>query len=161
MPVRILIVDDSPSVRNLLRKMLEGQPALQVCGEAANGKEGIEMPQAISPDLIVLDLSMPVMNGLDAARILSREMPKTRLIMFTTFCAPHIEHETLSPGVTKVISKSGPTSELIECAHALRERRRVNLESFLFENLNPRESADSRLTLFGRTLVIFSHLLYA
>ena len=119
MLVRILIVDDSSLVRNLLRKALEGQPGWQVCGEAAHGKEGVEMAQTISPDLIVLDLSMPVMNGLDAARILSQRMPNVPLIMFTTFCSPHLEHAALSAGVTKVISKSCPLSDLIECARSL------------------------------------------
>lgn len=119
MAVRFLIVDDSLPIRKLLRTALECQPHWQVCGEAANGKEGIQMAQTVSPDLIVLDLSMPVMNGLDAARILSLEMPKIPLIMFTTFCTPHLEHEALSAGIAKVISKSGPLSDLIDCARSL------------------------------------------
>jgi DNA-binding NarL/FixJ family response regulator len=119
MPVRILIVDDSPAVRTLLRRSLEIQSGWQVCGEAVNGKEGVEKAQAVSPDLIVLDLSMPLMNGLDAARILSQKMPNVPVIMFTSFCTPHMETEMLSAGVAKVISKSGPISDLIESVRCL------------------------------------------
>jgi|SRR5215467_8682332 len=119
MPVRILIVDDSPPVRTLLRRVLEGQPGWQVCGEASNGKEGIEKAQTVSPDLIVLDLSMPVMNGLEAAKILNQQMPNSVLIMFSSFISSHMEHEALKAGIHRVISKSGPVSDLIECARSL------------------------------------------
>ena len=119
MPVRILIVDDSSLVRNLLRQALESQTDWQICGEAANGKEGIDLAQTTSPDLIILDLSMPVVNGLDAARILHQQMPNIPLIMFTTFCTVHLEREALLAGVTKIISKTGPLSDLIEGVRSL------------------------------------------
>ena len=122
MPARILIVDDSPVVRNLLRRMLETQPSWQICGEAVNGKEGVELAQKTSPDLIVLDLSMPVMNGLEAARILSQQMPNVPVIMFTSFCTPDMESDMLSAGVTKVISKTGPLSDLIASIRCLVEK---------------------------------------
>ena len=121
MPSRILIVDDSPLFRNLLRKALEIQAGWQVCGEATNGREGIELAQTTSPDVIVLDLSMPVMNGLEAARILGQKMPNIPVIMFTSFCTPGIESEMLAAGVTKVIPKTGPLSDLIESIRCLVE----------------------------------------
>lgn len=121
MPIRILIVDDSGVFRKLLRRALEIQAGWQVCGEAANGKEGIEMAQQTSPDLIVLDLSMPVMNGLEAARILGQQMPSIPVIMFTSFCTPNMEGEMLAAGVTKVISKTGPLSDLIDSVRCLVE----------------------------------------
>jgi len=121
MPARILIVDDSPLFRNLLRKALEVQAGWQVCGEAVNGKEGIELALRTSPDLIVLDLSMPVMNGLEATRILRQQMPHVPVIMFTSFFSPNMEREMLAAGVTKVISKTGPLLDLIESIRCLVE----------------------------------------
>lgn len=119
MPVQILIVDDNPSIRNLLRQHFETQTGWSVCGEAANGKEGIEKAQALSPDLIILDISMPVLNGLEAARILNQQMPNVPVVMFTSFTTAHLEGELLAAGVHRIVSKSAPLSELTDCARSL------------------------------------------
>ena len=119
MPVQILIVDDNSSIRKLLRQHFETLNGWSVCGEAANGEEGIEKAQALSPDLIILDLSMPVLNGLEAARILNRRMPNVAIVMFTSFNTPGLEHEILGAGVDRIVSKSAPLSELTECARSL------------------------------------------
>jgi YesN/AraC family two-component response regulator len=76
----ILIVDDNPFIRYQLRKILEAQPDFDVCGEAENGRDAIEIAENIRPDLIILDLTMPVMNGLDAAHALKNSLPETKLI---------------------------------------------------------------------------------
>jgi DNA-binding NarL/FixJ family response regulator len=102
----ILIVDDSPVVRRSLRSFLEAHAGWEVCGEAENGREGIDKALQLSPQLIVLDLSMPVMNGLQASRELRRLLPQVPVLMFTTFCNPQIEKEALASGVTAVRSKS-------------------------------------------------------
>jgi CheY-like chemotaxis protein len=78
----ILIVDDNAVIRRSLRRILESVDGWQVCGEAADGQEGIEKAKELDPDLIILDLSMPRLNGLEAARILSKAMPKIPLLMF-------------------------------------------------------------------------------
>lgn len=108
MPKCILIVDDSPVVRKTLRQTLERQCGWEVCGEAADGREAIQKAQQLKPDLVVLDLSMPVMNGLEAARELKRLSPSLPLVMFTTFNTPSLIHEALSLGVSAVVSKSEP-----------------------------------------------------
>ena len=89
----ILIVDDSPVIRKSLRKMLQEFSEWQVSGEAVNGREAVIKAQELKPDLIVLDLSMPVMTGLEAARELKRLHPTTPLLMFTTFKTDHLERE--------------------------------------------------------------------
>ena len=71
----ILIADDNAFVRRGLRDLFNGEGDFDVCGEAKNGREAIQEAQELHPDLILLDLSMPVMNGLDAARVLKRVMP--------------------------------------------------------------------------------------
>jgi YesN/AraC family two-component response regulator len=78
---RVLIVDDNYSVRQALIEIFKREADFDVCGEAGNGHEAIRVAQLLSPDLIVLDLAMPVMNGLDAARMLRRLMPAVPLIM--------------------------------------------------------------------------------
>jgi two-component system, chemotaxis family, chemotaxis protein CheY len=110
----ILIVDDSPAVRRSLRALLEGRSDWQVCGEAENGREGVDKALQLSPNLIVLDLSMPVMNGLQAARELRRLMPQVPVLLFTTFCNSVIEQEALASGVRAVRSKADGIESLCQ-----------------------------------------------
>jgi two-component system, NarL family, nitrate/nitrite response regulator NarL len=102
----ILIVDDSALIRRMIRERLEQEGGWEVSGEAANGREAIEKAEQLKPDLVVLDLSMPVMNGLDAARELHRLLPSLPLVMFTNFNMPQLTKEALSAGVSAVVSKS-------------------------------------------------------
>jgi CheY-like chemotaxis protein len=102
----ILIVDDSAVVRRTLRSCFEQNTEWTVCGEAVNGQDAIEKAQQLRPDLIILDLSMPVMNGLDAARALKRVSPSVELLMFTSFKYPQLEREAVAAGCTAVIAKS-------------------------------------------------------
>jgi DNA-binding NarL/FixJ family response regulator len=89
----ILIADDSPVIHKTLRQTLEREDAWEVCGEAADGREAIEKAQRLKPDVVVLDLSMPVMNGLEAARELKRMSPSLPLVMFTNFDTPQLTNE--------------------------------------------------------------------
>jgi DNA-binding NarL/FixJ family response regulator len=116
----ILIVDDNPVIRKTLRQTLEQQEGWGVSDEAADGREAIEKAQRLKPDLVVLDLSMPVMNGLEAARELRRLFPSLPLVMFTTFNTPKLSDEALSAGVRAVVSKSEP-GRLVGEIHALFE----------------------------------------
>lgn len=116
---RILIVDDSSVVRRILRSLLEGRADWQVCGEAENGREGIEKALQLSPQLILLDLSMPVMNGLQAARELGRVMPSVPVLMFTSFCNAQVEKAALASGVKAVKSKSENIDSLCESIQLL------------------------------------------
>jgi DNA-binding NarL/FixJ family response regulator len=102
----ILIADDSPIIRKTLRQTLEREDEWQVCGEAADGREAIEKAKRLKPDIVVLDLSMPVMNGLEAARELTRISPALPLVMFTNFDTPQLTDEALSAGVRTVVPKS-------------------------------------------------------
>jgi NarL family two-component system response regulator LiaR len=102
----ILIVDDSPLIRRSLRNLFEQQPDWAICGEAENGCEGIDKAQKLHPDLIVIDLAMPHLNGIDASRMLKRLLPTTPIVMFTTFADPHIKKAALAAGVRTVIAKS-------------------------------------------------------
>ena len=83
MQLKILIVDDSPSIRHLLRFFIEHNTDWQVCGEAENGQVAVEKVAELKPHAVILDLSMPVMNGLEAAREISRIAPDVQMVMFT------------------------------------------------------------------------------
>src|SRR2546428_13817426 len=81
----VLIADDNAFVRQRLGELFSRQPDFEVCGEAENGRKAIEEAQELQPDLILLDLSMPVMHGLDAVRVLKREMPDVPIVMFSAY----------------------------------------------------------------------------
>ncbi len=101
----ILIVDDNAYIRNALRAMFEdGLDA--TCTEACDGREAIERAPGVKPDLIVLDLSMPVMNGLDAAPELARLLPSVPIVMFTSFDDRLDLVLTAAAGICAVVSKS-------------------------------------------------------
>jgi len=119
MPPRILIVDDSALIRGILRQIFELEPGWQVSGEAGNGKEGIERAQQVHPNFIILDISMPVMNGLEAAKALTQLMPSVPLIMFTSFMTARLESECQAVGVKRVFVKGGPLADLIGCVRSL------------------------------------------
>jgi two-component system, chemotaxis family, chemotaxis protein CheY len=109
----VLIVDDNRFIRQALCELFERESDFEVCGEAENGKEAIEEAQKLRPDVIVLDLSMPVMNGFDAARVLKRLMPTVLLIMYSAFGDKVAEYQARLIGISDVVSKSENASVLI------------------------------------------------
>jgi len=102
---RILIVDDNNLIRRMLRSWLEQHSEWQVCGEAENGQVAIERVEELHPDLVILDLQMPVMNGLEAARQINQLAPKTSVVMFTVHSSPQLLKEARANGVKDVVSK--------------------------------------------------------
>jgi len=110
---RVLIVDDHLAMRRAVTRVLESQPNVVVCGEAENGRRAIEEAERLKPDLIVLDLSMPIMNGLEAARVLRGMMPSIPILMYTSFASSNLAEEALAAGVSRVSTKSTPPA-LIE-----------------------------------------------
>src|ERR1700731_2017194 len=118
MPTRTLIVDDSPVIRESLRRLFESE-GLPVCAVAEDGAQAIEKARQTRPDLIVLDFSMPVMNGIHAAKILKELMPQVSLLLFTAHANSALEEEALAAGISAVISKQQDSSVLIAKARAL------------------------------------------
>jgi two-component system, NarL family, response regulator LiaR len=103
---RILLVDDNALSRRLIRAFLESQPQIEVCGEASDGAEGLEKHIELKPDLIVLDFSMPRINGLQAAFMLHKIAPDTPIILFTLFKNEILDRLAQTAGVASVISKA-------------------------------------------------------
>jgi two-component system, chemotaxis family, chemotaxis protein CheY len=110
----LLIVDDNAFVRQALREIFEREGDFEVCGEADNGRDAIEAVTRLQPDLVVLDFSMPVMNGLDAARILKDRVPTLPVIMYSAVADKTVAQLARSLGITELVSKSEPVSVLIE-----------------------------------------------
>jgi len=115
----ILIVDDNAYIRRGLCELFKRESDFEVCGEAENGKEAIDKALELHPDLIVLDLSMPVMNGLDAARELKRLMPTVPLIMYSAFGDVFGEQQARLIGISELVSKSQPAAILVNKARNL------------------------------------------
>ena len=101
----VLIVDDNTLVRRMLRSWLEQHSEWDVCGEAENGKLAVERLQELQPNIVILDLQMPVMNGLEAAREIKRLAPNTALIIFTAHASYQLVREARTHGVSDVVSK--------------------------------------------------------
>jgi DNA-binding NarL/FixJ family response regulator len=109
----ILIADDNLFIREALCRVFEREEDLDVCGEAENGREAVDKAQELHPDLILLDLSMPMMNGLDATRILKQMMPEVPVIMFSAYSDSFAAKEALSAGVSALVSKFEHISVLL------------------------------------------------
>ena len=116
---KILIVDDSPVIRETVRFSLERHFDWQVCGEAVNGLDALHKAQESHPDIVVLDLSMPVMDGLKAARHLRQTMPSVSIVMFTSHDSPQLRHEATAAGIPKVVSKDSPLGTLTDAIEEL------------------------------------------
>ena len=115
----VLIVDDNEMVRRGLRCLFESEPAFNVCGEAVDGRDAIEKARQLKPDLIVLDFSMPGMNGLESARILSNMKPSAMILLFTMHRNAVADGDARAAGINAVVSKSEGVGTLISQAQAL------------------------------------------
>ncbi len=115
----ILIVDDNAVIRRSLRHILETIGGWNVVGEAVDGRDAIDKAQQLRPDLIVLDLAMPVMNGLEAARELNQIMPQVPLLMYSAFADKFMEKQAQAVGVKAVISKASDMETLVSQARSL------------------------------------------
>jgi DNA-binding NarL/FixJ family response regulator len=100
------VVDDNPQVRQALCEVFKREADFDVCGEAENGREAIYEANALQPDLIVMDLSMPVQNGIEAVRLLKDLMPKVPVIIYTAHSGQIVELEAHAAGAAATVSKS-------------------------------------------------------
>jgi len=107
LPYSILIVDDSTVVRRALQRLLGSRTGWEVCGEAVDGEDGIKQAERLKPDLMVLDMSMPGMDGIAVAKIMKVRMPQLPIIMFTNFAEDEfLKKEVMDSGITQLVSKS-------------------------------------------------------
>ncbi len=114
----VLIADDKEIIRKALCDLFASQRDFDVCGDAENGLEAIEMAQVLRPDLILLCLSMPMMNGMEAACELKRLMPMVPIIVFSEYSDVFSEREARSRGISGIVSKTEQLSVLLDKARA-------------------------------------------
>jgi two-component system nitrate/nitrite response regulator NarL len=116
---KVLLVDDSATIRKAVRPLFDSHPKFEVCGEAEHGREAVEKAPSLRPDLIVLDLSMPVMNGLEAAPLLIKILPNVWLILFTAHDGPEVRRLSREAGIHAVVPKGKASTHLITQAESL------------------------------------------
>ncbi len=133
---RILLVDDDARVRHVISMMLSSRPDWEVCGEAADGQESIELARSHQPDIILMDVSMPRMNGLDATRILRREIPDIDVILVSQNDPSIVAHQAIEVGARAYCSKSDLVRNLLPIIERTIEGRHsqpANMSSDRFE----------------------------
>jgi len=117
--LRILIADDHEVVRRGLVALLQQQPDWQVCGEAGDGREAVEKAEQLQPDVVILDIGMPSLNGLEATRQMLKANPKARILILTLHDSDQMVRDVLNAGARGFLLKSDAASELVAAVEAL------------------------------------------
>ena len=112
MKIRVMVVDDHKMFREGLRALISGEPDMEVVGEAADGREAIEMARKLAPDVVVMDMKMPVMSGIDATRNLVKEMPGMRVLVLSMYSSDHLSESVLEAGASGYVLKGCDFEEL-------------------------------------------------
>jgi len=164
MPFRILLADDHEIVRRGLCSLLRAQPDWEVCGEAGNGREAVEKALQLQPEVVILDVGMPSLNGLEATRQILKANPQIKILILTLHESDQVVQEVLNAGARGFLLKSDAARDLVAAVEALRRGKiyftpkvaSMVLEGYLRrdKSVNPPEtSIRSRLTPREREIV--------
>ncbi len=156
-PIRLVIADDQALVRGALAALLALEDDLEVAGVAADGAQAVEMVAALQPDVCLMDIQMPDMDGIDATRRVRAAHPSTRVLIVTTFARPGYLRAALDAGASGFVVKDTPAEQLAEAVRRVHAGLRVVdpalAEESLFEGMNPLSDRDRqvlRLAADGR-----------
>lgn len=134
MAARILIADDNPFIRQALHNLIEGNHDWEICGEATTGRDAVEKARCLHPDLILMDLRMPEMNGLAATQEIAQRMPSSRVLMFTMYLSPQLAEAARDAGALGAVAK-GNASQVTRGIEAV-----LRNESYFKVSNDPAES---------------------
>ncbi len=125
--LRVLVVDDSEIVRRGICQILQTQADIEVICEASDGADAVRKAREHRPDIVLLDITMPVMNGFEAARRIKHELPSTLILMVSQFDSPPFQREAITAGASGYVVKSNVASELIPALRKLHSQHAANL----------------------------------
>jgi len=155
--VRILIADDHDVVRAGLRQLLLERKGWEVCGEASTGRHAVAMAVELKPDVVVMDIAMPELNGLEAARQIKKSLPKTEIVVLTLHLSDQLAYEIINAGIRGYVLKSDANRDLVSAVEAVGMHRpffTAKVSEMMMEGLRgdkPRDGQnDARGRLTGR-----------
>ncbi len=163
--IKVIIADDHPLVRQGIRKVLQLEPAIKVVAETTNGKDTVAMAKKLQPDVILMDINMPLINGMEATKIIKKEMPQVKILALTIHDDEEYVYETVRSGATGYLLKDVDPGRLVEAvlkvykgesvihpsvtAKLFQEFNRLSKSSSDENNLTPREQEVLKLIAQG------------
>jgi DNA-binding NarL/FixJ family response regulator len=117
-PIRILLADDHTIVRQGMARLLEEQPDLKVVGEAVNGQAVVDKALELAPDIIIMDIAMPLLNGIEAAKRVRKSLPNCKILILSMYSHEHYIHELLETGVSGYLLKDSSGQDIIKAIRA-------------------------------------------
>src|ERR1700726_4253881 len=121
--LRILVADDHEVMRTGVRALIEQEPGLQVCGSAPNGQEAVEAARKLKPDVVILDMAMPELDGLEALREIKRALPNTEVVIFSAYHSEEVIEQLFDAGAKSYIQKSDAGRHLVAAIRSLAEHK--------------------------------------
>jgi two-component system, NarL family, response regulator NreC len=122
-PLRILLADDHKVVRQGTRALLSTIPEWEIVGEADNGRDAVSLTAELKPDIVILDIGMPELNGLDATRQIKKKLPETEVLIFTGQETEELVHDVFDSGARSYIMKTDAADHLVDALKALSEHK--------------------------------------
>ncbi len=121
--LKILVVDDHDIIRRGLKELLTAKPGWEVCAEAKTGREAVTLAEQMKPDIVVMDISMPDLNGLEAARRINKTLPKTGILILTMHFSDQLVRDVIEAGARGYILKSDADRDLVTAVDSIANRR--------------------------------------